>query len=87
VAHRGFFDKRKIDDLVSALAVHLANGVFGTICVGFFAEDKFTGVPTGHGLFFGGGFTLLSTQVIGSVSVIPFTLVLSFIFWTRSKPR
>jgi Amt family ammonium transporter len=41
--------------------------------VGLFAEDKITGVATGNDLFFGGGFELLSTQVIGSVSVIAFT--------------
>ena len=76
-----FFDKVKIDDPVGALAVHLANGVFGTLCVGLFAEDKITGVATGNGLFFGGGFKLLTTQIIGSLSVIAFTLVVSVIFW------
>jgi Amt family ammonium transporter len=42
-----FFDKLRIDDPVGALAVHLANGVFGTLCVGLFAQDKITGVATG----------------------------------------
>ena len=37
-----FFDKVKLDDPVGALAVHFANGVFGTICVGLFAQDKIT---------------------------------------------
>jgi len=41
--------------------------------VGLFAEDKITGVATGNGLFFCGGFKLLSTQVIESVSVIVFS--------------
>ena len=72
-----FFDKVKIDDPVGALAVHLANGVFGTLCVGLFAQDKITGVATGNGLFFGGGFKLLGVQAMGSVSVILFTLVVS----------
>ena len=71
-----FFDKVKIDDPVGALAVHLANGVFGTLCVGLFAQDKITGVATGNGLFFGGGFTLLGLlKPSGSASVILFTLV------------
>src|SRR5688572_20867618 len=75
------FDKVKLDDPVGALAVHLANGVFGTLCVGLFAQDKITGVATGNGLFFGGGFNLLGIQAMGSASVILFTLVLSLIFW------
>jgi len=80
-----FFDKLKLDDPVGALAVHLANGIFGTLCVGLFAQDKITGVATGNGLFFGGGFKLLSTQAIGSVSVIVFTLVVSLVFWGAIK--
>ena len=80
-----FFDKLKLDDPVGALAVHLANGIFGTLCVGLFAQDKITGVATGNGLFFGGGFKLLSIQAMGSVSVIVFTLVLSLVFWGAIK--
>jgi Amt family ammonium transporter len=80
-----FFDKVKIDDPVGALAVHLANGVFGTLCVGLFAQDKITGVATGNGLFFGGGTALLTTQIIGSASVIAFTLAISLVFWGLIK--
>jgi ammonium transporter, Amt family len=80
-----FFDKVKIDDPVGALAVHLANGVFGTLCVGLFAKDKITGVATGDGLFNGGGFKLLSVQAMGSISVILFTLVSALIFWAVIK--
>jgi Amt family ammonium transporter len=80
-----FFDKLKIDDPVGALAVHLANGVFGTICVGIFAQDKITGAATGNGLLFGGGTKLLMTQIIGSLSVIGFTFVVSLVFWAVIK--
>lgn len=80
-----FFDKLKLDDPVGALAVHLGQGVFGTICVGLFAQDKITGVATGNGLFYGGGFKLLGIQLLGSASVIVFTLVLSLIFWGLIK--
>jgi Amt family ammonium transporter len=79
------FDKLRIDDPVGALAVHLANGVFGTLAVGLFAQDKITGVATGNGLFNGGGFTLLGAQALGSLSVILFTLVTSLIFWGAIK--
>jgi Amt family ammonium transporter len=80
-----FFDKLRIDDPVGALAVHLANGVFGTLCVGLFAQDKITGVATGNGLFNGGGFKLLGIQAMGSLSVIAFTFVASLIFWSAIK--
>jgi Amt family ammonium transporter len=80
-----FFDKVKIDDPVGALAVHLANGVFGTLCVGLFAQDKITGVATGNGLFFGGGTGLLVTQIIGSASVIASTLAIPLVFWGLIK--
>jgi Amt family ammonium transporter len=80
-----FFDKIKVDDPVGALAVHLANGVFGTLCVGLFAQDKITGVATGNGLFFGGGFKLLGVQALGSLSVVLFTLAVSAVFWAIIK--
>lgn len=68
------FDRLRIDDPVGALSVHLANGVFGTIAVGLFAQDKLTGTATGDGLFFGGGFKLLGAQLaaVGSVAVFVF---------------
>jgi Amt family ammonium transporter len=76
-----FFDKVKIDDPVGALAVHLVNGVFGTLCVGLFAQNEIAGYKTGDGLFNGGGFTLLTAQAMGSGAVILFTLVVSLVFW------
>jgi Amt family ammonium transporter len=44
-----------------------------------------TGVATGNGLFFGGGFKLLGIQAMGSAAVIAFTLVISLIFWSVIK--
>ena len=75
------FDRLKIDDPVGALAVHLANGVFGTIAVGLFAQDKFLPGTTGNGLFFGGGFSLLGSQLIGVLAVGAFTFIISFVVW------
>lgn len=80
-----FFDKIKMDDPVGALAVHLANGVFGTIAVGLFSEDRFMPNTTGNGLFFGGGFTLLINQLIGVLAVGAFTFAISFIVWKILK--
>jgi Amt family ammonium transporter len=82
-----FFDKLKIDDPVGALAVHLTNGIWGTLAVGLFAVDKITGVGTGNGLFYGGGSNPSEGQVLGSVSDILFTLVISIVFWLpRESP-
>jgi Amt family ammonium transporter len=35
-----FFERLQIDDPVGALSVHLLNGVFGTLCVGLFADSS-----------------------------------------------
>jgi len=80
-----FFDKMKIDDPVGALAVHLVNGIFGTLAVGLFAEDHLMPGTTGNGLFFGGGLKLFFNQLIGVVSVGAFTFVVSFIIWIILK--
>ncbi len=75
------FDKLKLDDPVGALSVHLVNGVFGTLAVGLFAQDKITGAATGNGLFFGGGMKLLTSQAIGVVAVGAFTFTVAFAVW------
>jgi len=80
-----FFDKIKVDDPVGALAVHLANGIFGTLAVGLFAEDRFITNTTGNGLFFGGGFGLFTHQLIGVVAVGAFVFIVSYIVWTIIK--
>jgi Amt family ammonium transporter len=79
------FDKLKLDDPVGALSVHLVNGVFGTLAVGLFAQDKITGTATGNGLFFGGGFKLLAAQAAGVVVVGIFTFVVAFAVWYAIK--
>jgi Amt family ammonium transporter len=79
------FDRIKIDDPVGALAVHLVNGIFGTLALGFFAEDSFMPGTTGNGLFFGGGFSLLWHQLIGVITVGAFTFAISFLVWSILK--
>lgn len=79
------FDRLKIDDPVGALSVHLVNGVFGTLAVGLFAQDQFTPGTTGDGLFFGGGVSLLMSQLIGIAAVGGFTFVASFAAWYLIK--
>lgn len=79
------FDKLKIDDPVGALAVHLANGIFGTLAVGLFAQDLIMPNTTGNGLLFGGGTKLLISQLTGIVAVGVFTFVISYISWNIIK--
>jgi Amt family ammonium transporter len=80
-----FFDRLHLDDPVGALSVHLVNGVFGTICVGLFAQDKITGTATGNGLFFGGGFKLLGAQLAAVVSVALFVFAAAAVTWLVLK--
>jgi Amt family ammonium transporter len=65
-----FFDRLKVDDPVGAIAVHGINGLFGTVAVGLFAKEK--------GLFFGGGTSLLSTQIIGVLAIALFSFCLTY---------
>jgi Amt family ammonium transporter len=80
-----FFDRRKLDDPVGALSVHLVHGVLGTLCVGLFAQDGIGGVSIPNGLFFGGGWSLLGSQALGVVAVGGFVFVSSLIVWFLIK--
>jgi len=81
----GLEKRMKIDDPVGAISVHLVNGIFGTLALGFFAQDIFMPGTTGNGLFFGGGFSLLGNQLIGISAVGAFTFIFSFLVWTILK--
>ncbi|MGN0537736.1 MAG: ammonium transporter [Acutalibacteraceae bacterium] len=63
----------KVDDPVGAVAVHMFNGIWGTIAVGLFANGK--GQDGITGLFYGGGFQQLGIQLLGMFSVIAWTVV------------
>lgn len=74
--------KLRIDDPVGAVAVHMMNGIWGTISVGFFATNTAPGYSIADasgtelvGLFYGGGVKLLGLQLIGFASVAAWTLV------------
>lgn len=76
--------KLKIDDPVGAVAVHLGNGILGTICVGLFACGTDT-MPQAQGLFYGGGFDLLITQITGLLAIGIWTAVLMTITFVVIK--
>jgi Amt family ammonium transporter len=66
--------KLHIDDPVGAVAVHMMNGIWGTIAVGLFATPT---APDSEltGLFYGGGFELLGKQLLGFVTVAAWAAV------------
>lgn len=80
-----FFDRIHIDDPVGATSVHLGCGVFGTLCVGLFAQEGVTSLSTANGLFFGGGFRLLGVQLLGILAIGGFTFVTSGLVWLALK--
>lgn len=67
-----FIDRKlKVDDPVGAVAVHMCNGIWGTLAVGIFSKDEGT-----LGLLYGGGFTQLGKQALGIVSIGGYTAIL-----------
>ena len=67
--------KLRVDDPVGAVAVHALNGIWGTIAVGLFATTTAPGNTDYLGLFYGGGFSLLGTQILGVITVAAWTAV------------
>ena len=88
-----FFDYiARVDDPVGACAVHLVNGIWGTLAVGLFATDT---APTYSladangdkmlGLFYGGGVKLLGIQFVGMAATIAWTAVTIIITFSIIK--
>jgi Amt family ammonium transporter len=70
-------NKLKIDDPVGAFSVHGVCGALGTILTGFLAVDG--------GLLYGGGASLLITQIIGVAAVIAWVAITMAIVFTVIK--
>lgn len=78
--------KLHIDDPVGAVAVHMMNGIWGTLAVGLFATPAapafargITGGAnqiSGAGLFYGGGLKCLGIQIVGCLATAAFTAVM-----------
>ena len=71
-----------IDDPVGAVAVHMMNGIWGTIAVGLFSTSTVPGYSVADasgnvmtGLFYGGGLKLLGIQMIGMLATAGWTAV------------
>lgn len=66
-----------VDDPVGAVAVHMANGIWGTLAAGLFSVDT--------GLFYGHGFRQLGVQILGIVCIIAWTVVCMVIVFSLIK--
>ena len=85
--------KLHIDDPVGAVAVHMLNGIWGTLAVGLFATDSAPGYSIANasgqklvGLFYGGGFELMGLQLLGFASVAGWTaLTMTLVFLLIKK--
>ena len=77
-----------VDDPVGAVAVHMFNGIWGTIAVGFFATSSAPGFAVAgirEGLFYGGGLTQLVKQLGGMGITAVWTVVTIFLAFTLIK--
>ncbi len=85
--------KLHIDDPVGAVAVHMMNGIWGTIAVGLFANPDVPGYALvdqdGNelaGVFYGGGADLIIRQLGGFAAIAAFTaLSMAIVFFAIKK--
>ncbi|MDR0917319.1 MAG: ammonium transporter [Oscillospiraceae bacterium] len=82
--------KVKVDDPVGAIAVHGANGLWGTIAVGLLANPNVPGQDAGTtsgvaGLFYGGGGHQIGIQAIGVLAILAWTAVVMTIVFLIIK--
>jgi ammonium transporter, Amt family len=68
--------KLKYDDALDVIAVHLVGGALGSILLGLFA-DAGVNEAGKDGVFFGGGWSLFTEQVIAVAAVGTFSFVVS----------
>ena len=72
----------KIDDPVGAFAVHGANGIWGTLSIGLFAQE---GLFASSGLLLGGTADQLLIQLVGVGAVVAWAGVTSFLMFGGLK--
>jgi ammonium transporter, Amt family len=74
-----FMDRIRIDDPVGAISVHLVNGIWGTIALGIFANNKVSNAVAAFDVT--GGLAQTMVQLKGVLYVGVFTFVVSLIVW------
>ena len=77
--------KLHIDDPVGAVAVHGANGLWGTLAVGLFDCGSYWEDGVARGLFYGGGVHQLLIQLLGILTVGCYTAVVMVLVFTVIK--
>lgn len=86
-----FFDRIRVDDPVGATSVHLANGIFGTLCVGIFATPDRIGrsgnAAQKAGMLYAENFSTeqLVTQLIGVGATAAYVFVVALVAWAILK--
>ncbi len=80
----------KVDDPVGAVSVHGANGLWGVLAVGLFADGKYgdglNGVAGGvKGLFCGGGMEQFMAQLTDAIVLVVFCSIMTIVFFTILK--
>lgn len=86
-------ERLKIDDPVTAFAVHGANGIWGTLAIGIFAVPGMLfagpfavgGAMEGQGGLIYGGTNLMGVQVLGSLSVVVYCSVTAVLMFGALK--
>lgn len=78
--------KMKVDDPVGAISVHGVNGAWGVISVGLFADGSYGGGWNGvegtvRGLFYGGGWSQLLAEIVGTVACFVLVFVSFYVFF------
>ena len=67
-----------VDDPVGAVAVHMLNGIWGTLSVGLFATETAPGFATAgikEGLFYGGGMEQMIKQIGGMTATAAWAVI------------
>ncbi|MEO8352324.1 MAG: ammonium transporter [Chthoniobacteraceae bacterium] len=77
------FDKIKVDDPVGACSVHLVNGIWGTLALGIFADNKVSNAVAAFDVT--GGMAQTMAQLKGIIYVGVFTFAVSFIVFYLIK--
>ena len=76
----------KVDDPVGAVSVHGVCGAFGTLACGLFNAEKVLGIGDANGgLFYGGGFAQLGTQLAGVGAAFVWAFGLGMLMFTIIK--
>jgi len=76
-------DRLKVDDPVGAVSVHGVCGLWGVLAVGLFAAEDSD--FWSQGLFYGGGASQLTSQIIGAAAIIAWTAVTTGVLFLALK--